>query len=274
MKLNGIGLYTWFGYALPFEEKLDMIRQAGFDSIITWFGPEFDQLDGDYSKHAEIAQKHGLSLCNAHIPYYRTDEYWEDKLEGGDLLEKNLTDIRDAASFGVGCLVFHPFGRKYPKEGGDFRVFMDRIMRLGDQADKYEVRLAIENLDDNALLEQILNKAGHQFVGLCFDSGHNHLQCPEDYRIVENFAGRLFALHMHDNHGAADEHLMPYGGNINWKAMVEKIEASAYNGPFTLEAAHPLTMDESGEYSMPVDIGPEEFLGEMYAASLKALEAK
>ncbi|MDR2519710.1 MAG: sugar phosphate isomerase/epimerase [Eubacteriaceae bacterium] len=270
--MSQTGFYSWFGFAYPLEQRIEMAKNVGFDALITWFGPEFSQLDGDYREHAHIASRYGLKLENAHIPYYHTDDYWQDTLDGQAILEKNLKDLEEASLCGVGCLVFHPFGQRFPKEGGSESLFVDRLMRLGDMADKTGVRLAVENLDDNALLERILAQAGHANVGLCYDSGHAHLHAPGDYALLESLSKRLFALHMHDNSGAADEHLTPYEGTIDWKETMERIKASSYAGAFTLEAAYPVRAEGSaGEYVAPAGIGAEDYLRKMRNSCLRAL---
>jgi sugar phosphate isomerase/epimerase len=73
-----------------------------------------------------------------------------------------------------------------------------------------------------------------------FDIGHAHLaDGPEGERVANSFESLrdlVVSAHIHDNHGATDEHLPPYGGSIDWPAAL-KLFASLPGGelPLTLE---------------------------------------
>ena len=67
-------------------------------------------------------------------------------------------------------------------------------------------------------------------VGICYDSGHGHLQ---------GLTGELDfvnATHIHDNHGEHDDHLWPFEGKIDWPAFIEKLVVAKYDGHFMFEA--------------------------------------
>ncbi|MCL1803205.1 MAG: sugar phosphate isomerase/epimerase [Eubacteriaceae bacterium] len=269
--MNGIGVFTWFGYVLSMAQKLELIKNAGFSSIMGWFGPEYSELDGDYMKLAEIASGYSLSVENCHLPYFETDSLWLDSLDGMDVFSQRLEDIKKASSCGINCLVFHPFGTVYPKEGGIEALFSDRLMRLGDAADKHEVRLAVENLFDNDTFTRLLDRAGHRYVGLCFDSGHNNVAEPnQELSLIKKYAGRLFALHMHDNNALADEHLLPFEGTIDWLRLSQLIDNSVYSGSFTCEAAYPVQLGQEGDIIEP-DAAASDYLAGMAEACHKAL---
>jgi sugar phosphate isomerase/epimerase len=49
-------------------------------------------------------------------------------------------------------------------------------------------------------------------------------------------AGRyLMALHIHDNHGERDEHLLPGRGNIAWQEVMQALRETNYSGVFMYE---------------------------------------
>lgn len=55
-----LGIFSWFSYSLDIEERLRMIKQAGFDATSLWWGDE--------NKHyqPEMARKLGLEIDNIH----------------------------------------------------------------------------------------------------------------------------------------------------------------------------------------------------------------
>ena len=38
-----IGIYTWFGFRYPFDEIIKLIKNAGFQSVMTWWGDEYKE---------------------------------------------------------------------------------------------------------------------------------------------------------------------------------------------------------------------------------------
>jgi len=47
---------------------------------------------------------------------------------------------------------------------------------------------------------------------------------------------RLIGLHIHDNHFAEDQHVVPFRGKINWEAFVSALGEIEYKGPLMLES--------------------------------------
>ena len=67
-------------------------------------------------------------------------------------------------------------------------------------------------------------------VGICYDSGHGHLQ-----NATPAFE-HIGATHLHDNLGEKDEHLWPFEGSIDWPALIEKMVVADYKGSLMFEA--------------------------------------
>ena len=47
---------------------------------------------------------------------------------------------------------------------------------------------------------------------------------------------KIKVLHIHDNHGMNDEHLIPYMGVIDWKEFVLALKEIEFDGVFSMEA--------------------------------------
>ena len=52
---------------------------------------------------------------------------------------------------------------------------------------------------------------------------------------LQNYQDKLICLHLHDNDGTDDQHLLPYDGTVNWNLVVDILKDCNYNGPITLE---------------------------------------
>jgi sugar phosphate isomerase/epimerase len=114
---------------------------------------------------------------------------------------------------GVGIAMENMFDRERTKAGAPRRSYC---------SDPYELLELIDTLN-------------HPLVGACWDTGHAHRQ-GLDQSVIREFGKRLKALHVQDNNGLQDQHLLPYQGNIDWKAVTGALAAIGYEGDFTYEA--------------------------------------
>jgi len=83
-------------------------------------------------------------------------------------------------------------------------------------------------------MRRFIEDAQLEKVGICFDSGHSHLQA-DPHTEIRDGEGRIIATHLHDNHRKKDEHLLPFDGDIDWAKVLEALEAVQYSGSLTME---------------------------------------
>jgi sugar phosphate isomerase/epimerase len=66
-------------------------------------------------------------------------------------------------------------------------------------------------------------------LGICFDTGHAHrsrrLDGLEPAAYVAEFGPAIVEVHVHDNRGEADLHLLPGAGTIRWPPLLEAMRA-------------------------------------------------
>src|SRR5713226_996016 len=79
-------------------------------------------------------------------------------------------------------------------------------------------------------IEEFKKIAGLEEIGICYDTGHGHLQ-----GITGGFE-HARTTHIHDNHGEKDEHLWPFEGTLDWPRLIEKLVIAKYEGPFIFES--------------------------------------
>ena len=271
------GIFTWFGYALPFAERLRLIRDAGFDSICTWWEDTFSDMDGRKEDHFDMALKAGLSLEHTHLPYFGCDALWEAGIAGDNLEGACRSAIESAAECGIPAVVMHPYDDVRMTRGDGWRAFMPRMARIAETAHRAGVRLALENLRENRAVRRILAYlSDNENVGICFDSGHGNISDPGDFSILTEHPERVYALHLHDNDGVHDQHLLPYEGNVGWDTFMRTLNGTAFKGAFMLEACYPFDFeaaDQSSDVSYtPPPVTPEEYLAQAMRACVKAMD--
>ena len=194
-----------------------MIKDAGFDAIITNADPKFWYQNGRISKQIRLVKKNGLKLSSLHMRYNKVDLphfFKDDKI--GEMLERNIKrDIKIAAKYGFKCVVVHLAGECS-------EIGFERLMRILKLSEKKNIPLALENLGLDEAFIQIMDKLNSPYVKFCYDAGHNNAFHPEkDY--LSKYGDRLICVHLHDNDGKSDLHTLNEFGTINWKNLAKKL---------------------------------------------------
>lgn len=119
------------------------------------------------------------------------------------------------------------------------------IRELGAFGRQMGVTYAFENLPGYhplgavADVAAILKRAQALNTGMCFDTGHaNMLGDPAE--LFAQTAGTASYIHLSDNMGKEDEHLMPMHGSINFDKFAASIRGQGYSGMLMLEVFYPV----------------------------------
>ena len=93
-------------------------------------------------------------------------------------------------------------------------------------------------------VKKLVRAIDNPLLKVCLDTGHAnvfHDDLAADVRLLGN---DLATLHVHDNKGNWDQHLIPYMGNIKWDEFLSALKEIGYNGCFTLETMISTTMPQ------------------------------
>lgn len=244
------------------RETLEKIAKAGFTHIHwchEWDGEYIyssyemqqirewmDQL-GLKSKalHATKGSRRNVNIRREH---YRKDytSNWEYNRKAGVELIKNRVDL--AKCLGASEIVLHLYVphftiRENPEAKEDFYCCVYKSMdELMPYCIEKGVRICLEDLFDMPgedvleVWDRLFARYPAEFLGLCFDSGHaNMLWGNQMTEIIRKYGDRLYAIHLHDNNGAVDFHMIPGTGRIDWERVMEALAESTYEGPLVLE---------------------------------------
>jgi len=127
------------------------------------------------------------------------------------------------------------------------------LQALCDFALAHEVRLALEPADryETDLVQtteqalRLLAEVGRDNLGVVLDVGHCHVvgEAPAEAARRLASAGALFHIHVDDNYGERDQHLVPGDGNIDFAAFVAALREVGYDGFLTAELGWDYTLD-------------------------------
>lgn len=145
--------------------------------------------------------------------------------------------IKIASELNIALITMHPghfspLGRLVPKEVK--KINKNSVKKISEIAERYNVTIALENMPNQRIttchsLKELLEIADNN-VELCFDIGHantnNNIHEFLDY-------GKFANVHIHDNLGKDDPHLVIGKGNIDFENVLKKMN---YNGIVVIES--------------------------------------
>jgi L-ribulose-5-phosphate 3-epimerase len=229
-----LSIVDYFGYNLPPQERLRLIKEAGFGGVMLLWADYFDK---DYRLFPEYAGKVDLQIENAHAPYLRANDLWKDTLDGQAAFDELTACIEECAAHSILTVVMHPenkSGTETVELPQNFSVGLDRMKWLIDMTERLDISIAVENMSRPEYLEAIFKNVQSDKLGFCFDSGHWNVFTPKT-DFLSLYGHKLKAVHLHDNTGIDDWHALPFSGNIDWNDITAKLAKSSYPGTAALE---------------------------------------
>ncbi len=148
---------------------------------------------------------------------------------------------------GVAAGVLHPGGLTFDSPGPLtdelMAVNVESLGVLLDHAAGGPTTICLENGGWADELVRLIETAGPEGLGICLDTGHLALlraMHPDlgqtDYEFVTIAGPHLRALHVTDNDGSGDQHMLPLpDGRVDWDGLLRGLREVGFDGPFNFE---------------------------------------
>lgn len=209
-------------------------------------GPDWEQALDQIKNRAE---KLGVEFCQSHLPYLPGGNLYPSGSEEEAFFQEITRRALIASSvLGVKAAVVHPLTEKLLEEHSEeanLRLNHRVYDPLVEEAVKRKVRIAFENMVDasnkrryGAIAEELIQLADSfqdRSVGICWDTGHAHRVYSRQERPLRLVGKRLIALHIDDNFGVTDDHLLPFLGTIDWETIIPLLQEIGYEGDLVYE---------------------------------------
>ncbi len=226
---------------LPMEPRLavEEMHRLGFSHVEVNYA-SFIHTGLDYPSYPNVlrltllqALRAGLQVPVIHAPW---EEYFLPYLgRGVDAAVKEAALIAEiASSYGVETMVLHPFSKRRLGSGRAWwlnKMFFSLLAQRIEQ-EGLGLTVAVENTSRAAPwssveeTRRLVEAAGSPRLALCLDFGHAGINGYQPGDALEAAGPLTRCLHIHDNNGAADEHLVPGCGSLNWETLAGR-QASA-----------------------------------------------
>lgn len=230
------------------------LRALGYDSVDEdlskvsrpWY-QDRDLLARHCAEKREAAEKYGIEIGQVHGPWPTDDT---DPAKRSEVWGYFHTALFGAHLLGSSYLVVHPqmpFGWGGPEDPDEAeRLTVALLEDLAPDAEKYGVTVCLENMpfkkqriSTMPYIRRAVEAVKSERIGICYDTGHSNLYALDPREEIRTAGKYLRTLHVHDNDGERDLHLMPYLGTYRWDLFVEGLAESGFEGPLSLETAGP-----------------------------------
>ncbi len=223
MKDYKTGIFNWFGYIMAIEERIKLIKQAGYDYVMLWWEDEYYPYKVDRREFNKILGSYDLKLDNVHLPFENTNNLWSESSEERNnhvnMIKRWLYECRDS---GVNTTVLHVTEGK--EKNFDYSLVYDSFSKIIKEAEKTGIKVAVENTQMLNYTEFILKEIDSPNLGFCYDSSHDFVNGSSFGEILDRWQNKLIAVHLSDNDGLCDRHWIPGKGHVKWDRIISVIK--------------------------------------------------
>jgi sugar phosphate isomerase/epimerase len=264
-----VGLSGLLFYRIPVEDAVSRVAELGADCVeiifdVPHFSPAFrmEELRG----LKKMVGSYDVEV-SVHGPIWDFNPAsWHQEVRSLSL-KKMKQSIDVCSALGGDVVVMHPGRCPIPQIGKLLTMtrtwFGDFTLECLKYAKMREVKLTLENFPTNrehpysspkdmvALTRkldglEITFDVGHAFLHKCKENiGAPEKKIAEEIKLIGK---HLVHVHIHDNHGSWDEHLIPGDGGINFAPIVKALKEVNYKGRIIAELHNPYT-------KMPMEVG-------------------
>jgi len=253
---SSLSSYLYLNYSL--EDAIRKIAVAGFDAVDIWGGRPhayrndlrehdirnirilIDDLGLEIASFIPAQRHYPISLCNPLNPIrYESVHYIQNAIETAARLDAPIISVCPG----------HTLHNQDLDDG--WERLADSLQRICEFAGHYEVLIALKPSDRyqsdliNTTIQamDMIDQLGCDNLGVVFDTGHALLAGENTSSAIVNLGDRLFHLHLHDNDGQQDQHLIPGRGKFDFNALIHALRLAMFEGFLSTELDWTYTLD-------------------------------
>jgi len=246
---------VYFNYTLEYAIR-DLAR-LGYDGVEIWGGrPHFyrDDLADAIPRLKDLARELGMEICNFIPAQFRYPSLLCSLDEGirKDSVGYVATAMKNAAALGVPSVSLCPGMVPWDQdlEAGR-KNLMKSFRELASINGEYGRKLLIEpahRFETNLILTiddciEAMDQLDSDAFGILLDVGHCHVNGEDLPEAVRNASAYPLHIHLDDNRGDMDAHLIPGEGTIDFGALATVLEEIDYRGFISVEIGGGYIMD-------------------------------
>jgi protein FrlC len=246
---------VYYYYSLQYA--IDDLHRLGYDGVEIWGGrPHMyrrdleEQMDGIVSH----IRGRGLAVCNFIPAQFRYPSLLcsENETVRKESVEYIQSAIDNAVKVGSPSVSLCPgmaaFDGDVKKARTQlvksFREILEYAQDLGlslliEPAHRFESNLILTIDDCMRMIDELKSDR----FGVLLDTGHCHVNGEDFRKIVPKCRGVPLHVHVDDNRGDTDAHLIPGAGTVVFEALAESLRTIGYSGFLSAELGTAYIMD-------------------------------
>ncbi|MBR5519180.1 MAG: sugar phosphate isomerase/epimerase [Clostridia bacterium] len=227
------------------REELLFQKEVGFDAMdirLNLLDLTSDAWQAQAEQILKISDECGIRSELGHLPY-------DGMSDVANFSARMHRAIDASAALGLGCAVLHPNAVTVPMRKFRYQEQYDMVMNLlapfAEHAHRIGLEIAIENMRVVPgaqhvhrfcqTAEEVCAVADALGIGVCWDFGHANISGLQQAEALAYVGKRLKVIHVNDNRGIDDEHILPFTGNVEWKDAMHGLALTGFDGLFNFE---------------------------------------
>jgi sugar phosphate isomerase/epimerase len=218
---------------------LDNIQKANFKSI------EISGKHVNCPSSLRAVKQSGLKVWSVHGSF-NDPAICIDETRGNEAVQNEIRRMNNLAVFAPCPYVIHYLDRfNNPDSGVRFRRYIEELYihstRLGFNLSIETVPYKPEYFErspDSSEVSNFVRSFNCSDLSITFDVNHSNLH--DDFPdACNNCCGLISNVHLSDNYGLREEHLIPGKGVIDFKTVCNSLRQNGYKGKWNLEVYLP-----------------------------------
>jgi len=221
------------------EEVFAAYRDGGVHQLeISMHASRYADIPWD--RLPQWSEQYGVGFWSIHLPF--SDDVniaHKSAAQRAATLATHIDLMEKAAKLGIAIAVVHPSAEPIAEEDREaaMEASCESLKVLAEAGEKLGITIAVENLPRTCLgntssdMARLL--AADSRLKMCFDT--NHLLYESHDAFLDRVGDRIITLHVSDYDFEDERHQLPGEMDIDWPALVARLEALDYAGVFMYE---------------------------------------
>lgn len=247
------------GQRVSVEESIRRCVKAGYkyldfcfvDQVFTPFKTEFTSDNWQSYMRGILQEANALEavFLQAHLPLH---DFCSDKVNHTYELELMHRAITVCSWANIPFAVAHPMTHVVEGKMSDDTLELNvaYFRNLAKYAEDLGVGLALENMwreaapgvrrftSEKGDILTLVKAIDRPNVGICLDTVHGSAEGWDQAQAIREFGSYLKALHISDEDGKGNFHILPYEGICDWTGILQALHDISYKHGFTYELQH------------------------------------
>jgi len=246
---------VYFNYSLKYA--IQDLHDLGYEGIEIWGGrPHMYQndLDEQMDEIISLLKKLNMKVCNFIPAQFRYPSVLcsDNEIVRKDSVEYIKAAIDNAVKIGSPSISLCPGMALFDN---DIKKSMCQLMKSLKEIEEYNfdkgLILLIEpahRFESNLIITvddcfEVIDNLKSRSFGILLDTGHVNLNNEDFNEIIPRCKGVPLHIHLDDNMGDFDSHLIPGRGNIDFKSLFNSLKMLGYEGFISVELGAVYNMD-------------------------------